>query len=486
MRDCPAGIDVPRYIGYLALGKYAEAKAVVRERVPLPSICAHVCYRPCEPDCRRIQMDAPVAINALKRAAVAYGRSMERQCSSDTVAPDTGKRVAIVGSGPGGLTAAYYLGKRCGHQVTVFESQPDVGGQLRIGIPAYRLPREALEEEIAVIAETRVEFRTSAPVQDLSELLRQGYDAALIAIGAMRHRSLGITGEELPGVLDCVGFLQVVNYGERVRVGRRVAVIGGGNVAMDGARTARRLGAREVRILYRRTRREMPAYDFEAWAAQEEGVGMDFLVSPRAIARHGEGLRLNLIRMELGEPDESGRRRPVPVPDSDFTIDVDTVLVAIGQEPTIPSSWGLALNRDGSIQVDPETLETCRPGLFACGDVITGPANVIEAIAGGRQAAQAIDLHLGGDGDITERWAPEQGQEMVYPEGLYPPGISPFPHRKLPYDQRVTTFEEVEHGLTPEDAVNEALRCIRCDLWRLQGVPSVWPKKCAVPGVEAD
>ena len=479
-RDCPAGIDVPRYIGYVAQGKFAEAEAVVRERIPFPAVCGHVCYHPCEPGCRRSQMDASVSINALKRAAVDNGcNELWRQRWEETIAPDTGRRVAIVGSGPGGLTAAYYLGKRLGHNVTVFEALPEPGGQLRVGVPHFRLPRKHLDAEISVIAETRVQIRTESRIEDLDKLLNQGYDAVLLAVGAMKPRKLGAPGEELPRVMDCASFLQAVNLGQKVNIGQRVAVVGGGNVAMDGARTARRLGGSEVRVLYRRTRQEMPAYAFEVKSAEEEGVIFDFLVAPRAVAPQGNGLQAQLYRMELGHPDESGRRRPVPVPNSDFNIAVDTLLVAIGLEASVPSQWAVALNPDGTIKADPKSQETNRPGVFACGDAATGPVNVIEAIAGGRRAAQAIDRYLGGDGDISETLAPEQGDEMAYPPYLLNAGTWPPHQHEIPRDRRVTTFDEVEQGLTKEDAGHEALRCIRCDLWRIQGIPSVWPRKHA-------
>ncbi len=477
-RDCPSGVDVPRYIGYIVQGKFAEAHAVVRERIPFPSICGHVCYHPCQPGCRRAQMDAPVSINSLKRAAVDYSDcDLWRRNWAETIAPDSGKRVAVVGSGPGGLTAAYYLGKRCGHNVTVYEALPEPGGQLRVGVPHFRLPREELDREIGVITETRVRILTNSPVNNLNDLLEEGYDAVLLAMGAMKPKKLGAPGEELQGVMDCGSFLQTVNLGQKINVGKRVAVVGGGNVAMDGARTALRLDAKEVHILYRRTRQEMPAYEFEVKTAEEEGVTLDFLTAPRAVTRSGDHLDVQLYRMKLGEPDESGRRRPVPVPNSDFTLPVDTLLVAIGLEPTVPNCWGVVINPDGTIKADAKTLETDRPSVFACGDAVTGPVNVIQAIAGGRKAAESIDRYLGGDGDISERLAPQEGDEMTYPSYLLGAGTWPPHQQELPLAERTSTFKEAELGLTKEDALHEALRCIRCDLWRIQGIPPVWPRK---------
>ncbi|MBI2872646.1 MAG: FAD-dependent oxidoreductase [Chloroflexi bacterium] len=476
IRACPAGIDVPRYIGLIEKGRFAEAVAVVREKLPLPSVCSHVCYRPCEPMCRRKSMDAPVLINALKRAATDRDRLVWRARWQATIAAPTGKRVAVVGSGPAGLSAAYYLGKRCGHSVTVLEAAPELGGQLRTGIPAYRLPRHVLDEDIDVVTETRVEVSTSHRVNSLDDLFRQGYDAIVLAVGTCRANKLNIPGEDIPGVMDCLGFLSDVNLGQPVPVGKRVAVVGGGNVAVDGARTALRMGAQEVTIVYRRTRAEMPAYSFEVHAAEEEGVKLHFLAAPRSVEAADGHLRLHLIKMELGEPDASGRRRPVPVPGSDFSMDVDTVLAAIGQAPDHTEAWGVELNKDGTLKVDPTTMLTSREGVFAGGDVVTGPLNFTEAIAAGRRAASAIDRYLGGSGDTSEVLAPLEGDEMEFSQALHPVGVEPLHMKELDPGTRSSSFDEVDLGYTEDEAVHEARRCIRCDLWRLKGVPVVWPR----------
>src|SRR3990172_8495625 len=305
---CPAGIDVPRYIGYVALRKVGEAAAVVREKIPFPAVCGYICYRPCEPVCRRALWEAPVAINAIKKAAAQRDTGIWRERWKKTIASPTGKRVAVVGSGPAGLTAAYYLGKRRGHQVTVFEALSQPGGQFRIGIPIYRLPRNILDEQISVATETRVDIKTNHRVESLDKLFQEGFDAVFIGAGAIRPQQLGIEGQELPGVMECVDFLQEVNLGSNLHVGQRVAIIGGGNVAIDGARTALRLGAKEVTIVYRRTRQEMPATNEEVAAAQKEGVKFQFMVSPIGVYRDGNHLRLHLQCMELGAPADSGRR----------------------------------------------------------------------------------------------------------------------------------------------------------------------------------
>ncbi|OGA18458.1 MAG: hypothetical protein A3G25_12535 [Betaproteobacteria bacterium RIFCSPLOWO2_12_FULL_63_13] len=478
VEGCPAGIDIPRYIGYAALGKFGEAAAVVRERIPFPAVCGYVCYRPCEPECRRALWEAPVAINAIKRAAVEKDTGVWKERWGEAVAAATGKRVAVVGSGPAGLTAAYYLGKRCGHEVTVFEAQPKPGGQLRIGIPPNRLPREALDEEIAMITAHRVDVKCNQRVDDLDELKRAGYDAVFLAVGTCIARDLEIAGEDLPGVWKAVQFLKEANLGveqnRRPTVGKRVAVIGAGNVAVDCARTALRLGAQDVRILYRRGRKEMPAYDFEMRAAEAEGVKVEFLTSPLRIERDGSALKLWLQRMQLGQADASGRAAVQPVPGSDYAIAADTIMAAIGQTPGVSDAWGLARGAEGTIAVADGSLKTSREGVFAGGDVVLGPLNVIKAIAQGRSAAQEIDRYLGGSGDIAEILAPEAGEEMDYHPDIHPQGKGCVSMSELPPESRARGFELAERGYSDGEATEEARRCVRCDLWSAKAAPEIW------------
>ena len=456
---CPAGIDVPRYIRFISEGKYDQALAVIREKIPFPSICGHVCPHPCETKCRRGQVDEAIAIRALKRFAAEKGNGLWK--AKAKMAAATGKRVAIIGSGPAGLTAAYYLAKR-GHAVNVFETLPEPGGMMRYGIPEYRLPREVLAEEIGEIKSVGVDIRTNTRISSVDELFEHGYHAIFLAIGAHQGAKLRIEGEDSPEVMEGVSFLREINMGNKVRVGDRIAVIGGGNVAIDASRSALRLGAKEVTIIYRRTRDEMPASREEIEEALLEGVKIEFLAAPIRIASRNGTVELTCIRMELGAVDESGRRRPVPIEGNEFSLPFDTVIAAIGQVPEAPEKFGLPLERGNTIQVDDDTLATTKEGVFAGGDAVTGPATVIEAIAAGRQAAVSIDKYLGGSGIIDEALAPpeEIGTLTELEEGEK--------HRisipTLTLSKRLCSFAEVELGLGEEMAIEEAKRCLRCDL----------------------
>jgi NADPH-dependent glutamate synthase beta subunit-like oxidoreductase len=324
---CPAGVDVPRYLRFIVAGKYAEALAVIRESIPLPAVCGYVCPGPCEIKCQLAQVaDAPEAIRTLKRF-VADHASGERQ--PDRAMLPTEKRVAIVGSGPAGLTAAYYLAGQ-GHRPTVFEALPEPGGMMRVGIPAYRLPRNVLDAEIEAIKRAGVEVRTGVRIESPDGLLAQGYDAAFLAVGAHRGVRMGIDGEDSPGVVDALSFLRRVNLGEGPTVGASVTVVGGGNSAVDAARTALRLGAKEVTIVYRRTRAEMRAYPGEINEAIREGVNIVFMATPSRIFAEDGRLRMECLRTLPGSKDATVP--PPPIMGSEFTVDAETVIVAVGQE----------------------------------------------------------------------------------------------------------------------------------------------------------
>jgi NADH-quinone oxidoreductase subunit F len=454
---CPAGIDVPRYVRFAQQGKFSEACAVIREKVPFPGILGRVCFHPCELKCRRGELDEAIAIKALKRIAADQDTGLWRQNAK--IAPGTGKRVAIVGSGPAGLTAAYYLAK-LGHSVTVFEALPKAGGMMQVGIPEYRLPRRVLDAEIDEIRNMGVNIKTNSKIESLTALLDQGFNAIFLAVGAHKGSKMGVVGEDKVKVIECVDFLRKVNLGEKVQIGKHVAVIGGGNAAIDGARTALRLGAKEVTIIYRRTQTEMPASPEEVNEALKEGVNIVFLAAPNQIARNNGKLSVECIRMALGKYDASGRRRPEPISGSEFKLSFDTVIAAIGQTTDIPPQFGLETNR-GILPVDSETLATNVKGVFAGGDCITGPASVIEAIAAGRQGAISIDNYLGGEGNIDEELAPKEEAVLLTIDGgeKYRPSIY-----SLPLSERLSDFGEVELAFDLSSAKEESKRCLRCDL----------------------
>lgn len=445
---CPAGIDVPRYVRLIAEGKYPEALAVVRERVPFPHVLGYVCYHPCETGCRRGELNQPISICRLKQFAAKHDDGSWKLKVKRSL--PTGKRVAVVGSGPAGLTAAYYLARK-GHAVTVFEALPQAGGLMRYGIPAYRLPREVLDAEISEIEAAGVEIRTHISVDSSEGLFAQGFHAVYLAAGATRARKLRIPGEDLS--VDGLTFLRRVNTGERLAVGARVAVIGGGNVATDCARTALRLGAQQVVILYRRTRDEMPAYPEEIEEALHEGVQIEYLVMPRRIEMSPTGLRVECVRTRSSP----GQTHPEPVTGSEFSTEFDTVLVAIGQEP------------EPSLQV---ALEEKKAGVFAGGDLVSGPSSVIEAIAMGRRAASEIDRYLGGDGDISECFTMQDEAENRLGQGLDFASLKRYEAPCLSVMARRTGFAAVDEGLSEEAALAEAARCLRCNLrLRLSRVP---------------
>jgi formate dehydrogenase beta subunit len=468
---CPAGINIARYIRLVAERRFAEAVAVIREKVPFPSILGRVCTHPCEGKCRRGELNEPIAICALKRFAAEHDTGSWK--TSVKAAPPTGKRVAIVGSGPAGLTAAYYLAKQ-GHSITVFEALPEPGGMMRVGIPEYRLPKNVLDAEIEEIRQVGVDIRTNTRVESLDNLFEQGFNGVFLALGACQGMKMGVDGEDSPGVLEGICLLRDVNLGEEVRLQGKAAVIGGGNAAIDSARAALRLGASEVTIIYRRSRAEMPAMPDEIEAAIDEGVKLIFLAVPNKITRENGELRVECLRMELGEPDASRRPRPIPIKGSEFTMNFDNVIVAIGQMPEIPGQFALRIGDGNTLQVDPDTLLTSKEGVFAGGDVVSGPASVIEAIAAGRQAAMSIDRYLGGSGTIDEELI-----QMEEPSPWLGPGDG-FADRArvqmpcLPAEERLTGFAETNLGLGEEIAIEEAKRCLQCNL-RLHISPVPFP-----------
>ena len=450
---CPAGVDVPRYLRHIREGRFDAALAVVRERIPFPLVCGHACFHPCEAKCARAQFDQALAIRMLKRVAAEQGRAGPGDAAS---LPPSGRRAAVIGAGPCGLTAAYYLARQ-GHEVTVLEAQPRSGGLLRYGIPGYRLPDGAIDGDVRLIEEAGVRIRTGTRVASAEALLAEGFDAVLVATGAWHSTPLGIPGDEGPQVLDGLAFLAQVNGGQPPPLGPRVVVIGGGNTAIDAARVARRLGA-EVVQLYRRTRVEMPAAPEEIEAALEEGVRIEYLHAPVRI--HAGAV--TCTRMALGAPDASGRATPVPVAGSEYGITASAVIVAIGQQPALPTT-AVQRRRNGTAIVTDDALATSVPGLFAAGDAALGPASIIEAIAHGRRAAAAIDRALGGSGAIDRDSGASAGEGASQP----PPVGRGTPRQRypvIPLAQRLEGFAPVEHAYPAAVAQQEAARCLSCDL----------------------
>lgn len=455
---CPAGIDVPRYIRCIKGGKFDEALAVIREKIPFPSICGYACYSPCEVHCGNRQFGEPIAIRALKRAAAEKGGELWKKDLS--VAPKTGKRVAVVGSGPSGLTAAYYL-TILGHNVTVFEENEQPGGMMRTGIPEYRLPREAIDKEIDYLKELGLDLQTGHRAESVDQLLKEGFNAVYIGCGAQLGAKLSVVGDELPGVMDGISFLKKVNAHREVDVGDRVAVIGGGNTAMDAARSAIRLGANDVTVIYRRSQSEMTAYEEEVGAAQYEGIKIEFLTTPSQITQKNGLLEVTFTRMKLGKPDASGRPAPVPIEGSEHQESYNTVIAAVGQMPDIPKSMGISAGEGLFIQADPETLATDKRGVYAGGDCVTGPASIIEAIAHGRKAASSIDKFFGGSGVIDQHIVPPEEEVVVMEYQAEDQSRVSLPC--IPLIERISSFDAVELGLTEGRALKEAERCRSCD-----------------------
>jgi formate dehydrogenase major subunit len=471
---CPAGVDVQGYLSLARLGYYRESLALIKERNPLPVVCGRVCVRKCEVKCHRNQVDGPVGINFVKRYVSEHAR-VEAQKPKAT--GSTGKRVAIVGGGPAGLTCANSLALN-GHKVTIFETLPKLGGMLRYGIPEYRLPRRELDEEIQEILDlgVTVEFgKTLGRDFSIQSLLgKERFDAVFLAMGAPLGKKMGVSGEDrIEGVRPALDFLSDVELHGAPLLGGKVAVVGGGNSAIDAARTALRCGADEVTILYRRTRNEMPAHHEEVDAAEKEGVKLEFLIAPSEL--RGESGRLKSVRcqrMELGEPDASGRRRPVPIEGALTEYACDYLFAAIGQDTDIaplqrePESLRPRISRWSTLDTDPATMATNVRGVFAGGDVVKGPSAVIDAVAQGRIAAQAIDGYLR-TGEVMKPRPEFRSRRDSFgslPDWLFEDverrKRSTMPEREA--RERIRDFAQVETGLAEPEMRNEAFRCMEC------------------------
>lgn len=455
---CPAHVNVPEYVALIKEGRPAEALETIRRRNPFPSVCGRACDHPCETFCRRTDLDEAVAIRNLKR----FASDEVKEVGTPPVwqGPREG-RVAVVGAGPSGLTAAYFLALM-GREVTVLEREETIGGALITGIPAFRLPRDVLARDIEYIRRAGVTIETGHEVDSIPDLLDAGFDAVFVAIGAQESAELEVPGEDLDGVEDTLAFLRRANSGKLTGVEGSVVVVGGGNAAIDAARTAQRLGAGSVTLLYRRSREEMPALAEEVEDALLEGVRIRLLSAPVAIEGNGRVSKVRCVRMELGEADEQGRRRPIPVPNSESLIDADHVVVAIGQQPDLGLAEGYeGLEVDGRLfRADPVTQRAGGSPAFVGGDVVTGPSTIIQAIGAGQRAAVAIDRFLGGEGRLPP--------ERVLADPVIPDGsVMDIPRQPLPLrspEQLTGAFDEIPQGYSSPIACLEAQRCLRCDL----------------------
>jgi len=454
--------------------KFDEALAVIRERNPFPSVTGHACLRFCEANCRRSEVDVAMGINALERFATEHG-SMAKE---SVAAKATGKRVAIVGSGPAGLTAAYYLVKLGGHSVTVFEALPEPGGMIRYGIPDYRLPRDALANDIDVIKSAGIDIKTNTRVESLEKLQEEGFDAVLLAVGAHQGQKLPVPGADLEGVLIGTSFLKDVCLGKDVKVGKRVVVLGGGNVAFDCARIARRLGAEDVHIACLEAGNAMLASSDEVEEGEAEGIIVHASQTFTRIADdNGHVSGVECLDVRSFEFDNDGRVHIDSAPGSEHILSADTVIFAIGQSPElelIKEDSRIKTTRRGTLEVDP-VMATDQAGVFAAGDAVTGTASVIEAVAAGRKAAIYIDKYLGGDGAIDETLAPPEKKEiwLGFDESIL--DVDPSSMPLLPADKRTGNFDEVKLGFNKETALREAGRCLRCDQ---QVTVKIVPDKC--------
>jgi NADH-quinone oxidoreductase subunit F len=459
---CPAGVDVPGYVALVAANRPRDAYFHVRKENPFPAICGRVCTHPCEGKCRRAQLDDPIAICDLKRYAADYVFANDVP-HMDLVFPKKAQSIGIIGAGPSGLTAAYYLA-RLGYGTTVYEAMPVAGGMLASGIPEYRLPRTVLAKEIRMIEQVGVKIVLSCEIgKDLTfEELKKRHESVYVATGTHYPNKIGIPGEDKLGVYHGVSFLKDVNLGHPVTVGKKVAVIGGGSTAFDAARTALRKGAEKVTVLYRRQIEDMPADPREILEAIEEGIEILPLVAPVSLTGNGRVTGVACVRMELSGFDAGGRRRPRVVAGSEFVVEADMVVPAVSQHADLPFLDPEAIKRTdwGALIVDPVTMETSVPGVFAGGDVIRGPDVVIRAIADGKRAARAIDRFLGGTGELNT------GEEIEIPKASEESDVAEherFPMRFIDADVRKKGFQEVASGFHKLNAIAEAMRCLRCD-----------------------
>jgi NADH-quinone oxidoreductase subunit F len=463
---CPAGVDVPGFVALVGERRYADALKLHRERNPFAAACARVCYHTCESRCRRATMDSSLAIRGIKRFMVDQEVTIQIPEVLENAA-NAARKIAIVGAGPSGLSCAYFLA-RLGYKPTVFEAELRPGGMLVQAIPAYRLPREILAREIRMIEQLGVNIETGKKLGkdfSLKDLKAKGYDAVYIATGASSSLTLGLKGEDAKGVTQALNFLREYNIRGSVPVGKKVVVIGGGNAAVDASRTALRLGAEEVSLIYRRTREQMPAYEEEIEEAEKEGVKMLMLTAPGDIlSKKGKVTGIVCSKMKLGEFDKSGRRRPDASKEKDFTIEADQIIAAISQACEADKFLGdseVELNAKKCVVTNPLSGQTNVDWVFAGGDAVTGPWSVIEAVAGGEKAAVGIDEFLTGEKHAF--WREDKEVDVSFDPEADP---VTYPREKQPLidaERRSHNFDEVELSWSEDVAVRQAKRCLRCD-----------------------
>jgi formate dehydrogenase major subunit len=486
---CPVNTRAPQYISAIREGNYNLAFEINRGDNLFPAILGRICVHPCEEKCRRgLLLDLPISICSLKRASADFKTHTPQR---KTVIEKRGKKVAVIGAGPSGLSAANDLA-RLGYSVAIYESFPIPGGMLNVGIPPYRLPREVVGQAIEEVRRLGVGIITGTPIgKELNlEVLRKKYNAVYIAAGAHKAEKLGIPGEDLQGVIHGVTFMRMVNLEEDLKIGTRVTVVGGGNTAMDAARSSLRLGAKEVFILYRRSREEMPVDPRELEQVEEEGIKIHYLTQPiRVLSRDGirvSGVRC--IRNRLGDFEKDGRRRPIPIEGTEFEIDIDLLIPAVSQSPDIsflPEEIGLEISKWDRLSVNPETFETNVHGIFAGGDFVTGPRDVIRVIADGRKAALSIHTYLSG-----EEFEKKPAHFTAVSEVKIDPDLEKIPRQKIdtiPIRERKSVDKEVELGFSNEVAVKEAIRCLQCHIFTIfdrtkcilcGGCVDICPKSC--------
>jgi len=458
---CPAHTDCQGYVGLIANGQFDEALKLIKDKIPVPASIGRICPHPCEDACRRQLVEEPISIARLKAFAGDMDLAGEKYIPE--IKENTGKKVAVVGAGPAGLSNAFFL-RREGHDVTIYEAMPHGGGMLRYGIPEYRLPKEVLDKEISLIEKMGVKIVYNTKLgEDISlEYLKNNYDAVFIGIGAWKSSSIRCKGEDKKGVLGGIDFLREVSTNGKAEIGKRVAVVGGGNTAMDVARTAVRLGADKVSVLYRRTREEIPAEDIEIEEAEEEGVEFNYLVAPIEITGDDKVTGIRCQKMKLGEPDASGRRKPVPIEGEEIVFDVDTVIGAIGQQVTLGNIKGLNVTKKNTIQVKEGTYETNIPKVFAGGDVVSGPKIAIEAIAQGKEASIVMDSFLRGEIKPLEESYYVKQDDLTEKDFADRERIDRAISNVLSPEKRKNNFHSINETMTVEEAMKEGSRCLEC------------------------